>query len=92
MTTKKTGKPATKPKRKSRSLALGTCSAIPFENKDGHIMRLSGKMTLGELLKMGVVEIHLAKPGTHLRPGEWRDASSPNTNRQTTPPSTHANE
>jgi hypothetical protein len=82
MTTKKTRKPATKSKRKSRSLALGTCSAIPFVNKEGHVMRLARSMTLRELLKMGVVEIHLAKPGTPLREGEWRDAepdaSSPN--------------
>lgn len=57
-------------------------SAIPFVNKDGHVMRLSRSMTLRELLKLGVVEIHLAKPGTPLREGEWRDAtpdgSSPN--------------
>lgn len=78
MTKKNTRKSATKPKRKSRSLPLGTCSAIPFENKDGHIMRLSGKMTLRELLKIGVVEIHLSKPGAPLREGEWRDASLPN--------------
>lgn len=38
-------------------------------------MRLSRSMTLRELLKMGVVEIHLAKPGTPLREGEWRDVS-----------------
>ena len=83
MTTKNTRKSVTKPKRKSRSLALGTCSAIPFVNKHGHVMRLARSMTLRELLKMGVVEIHLAKPGTPLREGEWRDAepdaSSPNT-------------
>lgn len=75
MATKNTRKPATRPKLKSRSLALGTCSAIPFENKDGHVMRLAGSMTLRELMKMGVVEIHFAKPGTPLREGEWRDAT-----------------
>jgi hypothetical protein len=52
-------------------------------------MRLARSMTLRELLKMGVVEIHLAKPGTPLREGEWRDAepdaSSPNDRSSATP-------
>ena len=51
-------------------------SAILFENKHGHTMRLSRSMTLRELVKMGVVEIHLSKPGEPLRDGEWRDASN----------------
>jgi len=58
-----------------RRLAAEAGSAIPFVNKDGHIIRLARSMTLRELLKMGVVEIHIAKPGTPLRQGEWRDAS-----------------
>ena len=42
-------------------------------------MRLSRSMTLAELMKIGFVEIHFAKPGMPLRPGEWRDDLSPNT-------------
>ena len=38
-------------------------------------MRLSRSMTLAGLMKMGFVEIHIAKPGAPLRHGEWRDAS-----------------
>ena len=47
-------------------------------------MRLSRSMTLAELLKMGFVEIRISKPGTPLRPGEWRDAL-PNTQGLVTP-------
>lgn len=72
MTTKKQTRPAKAQKSRKSS---DRCAAIPFANKDGHVMRLSGSMTIRELLKMGVVEIHLAKPGTPLREGEWRDAS-----------------
>ena len=53
--------------------AGGAC--LPFVNKDGRIIRLARSMTLRELLNIGVVEIHIAKPGTPLREGEWRDAS-----------------
>jgi hypothetical protein len=51
-------------------------SAIPFVNRNGHVIRLSRSMTIRELIKMGVVEIHLAKPGTPLLDGEWRADTS----------------
>ena len=40
-------------------------------------MLLSGEMKISELLKMGVTEIYLTKPGTPLHKGEWRDATKP---------------
>ena len=51
--------------------------AIPFVNKHGHTMRLSGSMTLRELFKMGFVRVSLEKPGSPLLEGEWRDATPP---------------
>jgi hypothetical protein len=57
-----------KPKKPSRD------SAIPLVNRHGHTIRLSGSMTLRELLKMGFVEVRLGKPGDPLREGEWKDA------------------
>ena len=50
--------------------------AIPFVNRHGHTMRLSGSMTLGELLKMGFVRVSLVKPGTPLLEGDWKNDSS----------------
>ena len=51
-------------------------SAIPFVNMHGHTIRLSGRMTLGELFKMGFVRVSLEKPGSPMREGEWKNASS----------------
>ena len=72
------------PRATPRRCAVSTGSAIPFVNKYGHVMRLSRSMTLAELMTMGFSEIHIAKQGTPLRPGEWRDAS-PNTLGQQRP-------
>lgn len=47
-------------------------SAIPFVNRHGHTMRLSGSMTLGELLKMGFVRV--SRPG--LSPMKTRRSST----------------
>ena len=58
------------PKKPSRD------SAIPFVDRHGHTMRLSGRMTLGELLKMGFVRVSLEKPGIPMREGEWKNAPS----------------
>ena len=52
-------------------------SAIPFVNRHGHTLRLSGRMTLGELFKTGFVRVGLVKPGTPMLEGEWKAVDLP---------------
>lgn len=54
------------------------CSAIPFEDNKGHVMQLDGKLTIADLVKMGVKEIRLMPEGSPLPDNWWRDARSPN--------------
>lgn len=51
--------------------------AIPFVNRHGHTMRLSGSMKLSELFKMGFVRVSIVKPGTTMLEGEWKAVDLP---------------
>lgn len=53
-------------------------SAIPFEDNKGNVMQLDGKLTIKDLVKMGVKEIRLMPQGSPLPDNWWRDAGSPN--------------
>lgn len=46
-------------------------ATVPMVNNRGQVMRIPAHLTLGDLVKMGVTEIHLVKPGTPLRDNEW---------------------
>ena len=54
-------------------------SAIPFENNKGERMQLAPKLTIADLVKMGVKEIRIVKAEDPLPNGWWRDCGeSPN--------------
>jgi len=53
-------------------------SAIPFEDNKGNVMQLDGKLTIADLVKMGVKDIRLMPEGSPLPDNWWRDAGSPN--------------
>lgn len=53
-------------------------SAILFEDNKGNVMQLDGKLTIADLVKMGVKEIRLMPEGSPLPDNWWRDAGSPN--------------
>lgn len=60
------------------ALAAPVGSAIPFEDNKGNVMQLDGKLTIADLVKMGVKEIRLMPEGSPLPDNWWRDAGSPN--------------
>jgi hypothetical protein len=57
-------------------------SAIPFEDNKGNVMQLDGKLTIADLVKMGMKEIRLMPEGSPLPDNWWRDAGSPNDQAQ----------
>lgn len=61
-------------------------SQIPFEDNKGNIMQLDGKLTIADLVKMGVKEIRLMPEGSPLPDNWWRDAGSPNDKSPATRP------
>jgi hypothetical protein len=70
-------KKASTARRKARS-APPHGSAIPFEDNKGNVMQLDGKLTIKDLVKMGMKEIRLMPEGSPLPDNWWRDAGSPN--------------
>jgi len=70
-------KRATKLKRPGQ-FAGAPGSAIPFEDNKGNVMQLDGKLTIADLVKMGIKEIRLMPEGSPLHDNWWRDAGSPN--------------
>jgi len=70
-------KRATKLKRPGQ-FAGAPGSAIPFEDNKGNVMQLDGKLTIADLVKMGMKEIRLMPEGSPLHDNWWRDAGSPN--------------
>jgi hypothetical protein len=60
------------------ALAGAPGSAIPFEDNKGNVMQLDGKLTIADLVKMGVKEIRLMPEGSPLPDNWWRNAGSPN--------------
>ena len=70
-------KRATKLKRPGQ-FAGAPVSAIPFEDNKGNVMQLDGKLTIADLVKMGMKEIRLMPEGSPLHDNWWRDAGSPN--------------
>ena len=45
-----------------------------FVNNRGDTMSLNGRMTLGDLFKLGVTKVGFANPKDPIRDGEWRDS------------------
>jgi hypothetical protein len=68
---------AKNPKRQRR-LSASAGSVIPFVNNKGHVMRIPGHLTIGDLVKKGMVKIKLMPNGTPIPDGWWQDAYSPN--------------
>ncbi len=67
---------ANNPKRQRRLSAFAG-SVIPFVNNKGQVMRIPGNLTIGDLLKKGMVKIKLVPNGTPIPDGWWQDAYSP---------------
>ena len=45
-----------------------------FVNNRGDTMSLNGRLTLGDLFKLGVTKIGFTTPKNPIRDGEWRDS------------------
>lgn len=54
-------------KKKRKSAAT-----VPLVNNRGQVMHIPAHLKLGDLVRMGVTEIHIVKPDTPLRENEWR--------------------
>jgi hypothetical protein len=52
------------------------CSAVPFEDNKGNIIKLDSKLTIEDLLKMGVKDIQLLPKGSPLPNNWWRNVES----------------
>jgi hypothetical protein len=61
----------TQPKATPRS------DLIDFVDRHGNKMKLSGKLTIKDLLAMGATDIRIVRPEIPMKENEWRDLGVP---------------
>lgn len=58
--------------------------AVVLKNNRGHTMRLDPRMTLKELLKIGMIDLKIVKPETPLPDGWWKSVPEKRAKKETT--------